>query len=349
MKKKDHIEVLGLMSGTSLDGLDMAYCRFPAEADSYELLHAVTKPYPKDLRERLERSVMLPAEELFVLDAEIGKWMGNAIVEFLGNTQLKPDIISSHGHTVFHQPDKGITVQIGNAAHMHAITGIRVIHDFRSLDVALGGQGAPLVPVGDELLFGSYTYCLNLGGIANISFDKEGSRQAFDICACNMVLNHLARREGIEYDADGALASQGQIIEPLLSALRNWDYLGKKSPKSLGYEQISSELFPLLDKNASTPDLLHTFCHHIAEEVSRACTSPGTMLISGGGAHNSFLRDLIAYKAGIKVEYGENGVVDFKEAIIFAFLGALHAFEKVNVLSSVTGARRDHIGGMSIG
>ncbi|MEJ2004549.1 MAG: anhydro-N-acetylmuramic acid kinase [Cyclobacteriaceae bacterium] len=349
MKKRDHIEVLGLMSGTSLDGLDMALCRFPDSMDSYELIKAETLTYTEELQNRLGRSVELTSEELFRLDADLGRWMGNAVNSFLTSDAQKPDLIASHGHTVFHQPEQGITVQIGNPAFIHAATGIRVISDFRTLDVALGGQGAPLVPIGDELLFGEYNYCLNLGGIANISFRENGIRHAFDICACNMILNRLAQREGMAYDRDGLLAAAGRLIEPLYSALQDWHYLAKDPPKSLGYEQISAELFPLLSEDHDTRDLLHTFSQHIAEEVARTCKKSGTMLISGGGAHNKFLRKLIAEKSNADIIYNDTGLVDFKEAIVFAFLGALHSRRKINVLSSVTGSVRDHIGGMATG
>ena len=350
MKKKDHIEVLGLMSGTSLDGLDMAFCRFPHSLDSFEILDTATVSYPNDLRQRLSESVDSSAEDLALLNVELGKWMGSKVRHFLEQGSYHPDLIASHGHTVFHQPENGLTVQIGNSADICAATDIQVVSDFRSLDIALGGQGAPLVPIGDELLFSEYTYCLNLGGIANISYHSGGGRSAFDLCACNMVLNHLARREGLEYDRDGSLAAGGNHVDSLARSLESWSYLSRNPPKSLGFEQVKEELFPLLDPDIPTADLLHTFSHHIAATVAESCVGKGTLLITGGGAHNTYLRRLISEKAkAVEVIYPEKQLVDFKEALVFAFLGALWRQQKPNVLSSVTGADFDHVGGSSIG
>ncbi len=351
MKKKGDIEVIGLMSGTSLDGLDMAWCRFSdPENTSFTVLDAKTIQYPADLTSSLANSVTLGAEELFALDAELGKWIGNALADFVKDGSSRPDLIASHGHTVFHQPERGFTVQIGNPAHIYAATGIRIISDFRSLDVALGGQGAPLVPIGDELLFSEYTYCLNLGGIANISFRQEGKRKAYDICACNMVLNYLSRREDLEFDRGGALARNGNIIPTMLEQFNNWSYLTGPPPKSLGFEQISSELFPILSSDVSTKDLLRTFTEHITDQISIACDHGGSLLMTGGGAHNDFLRERLAAKRpDLQLVYPDSLIVNFKEAIVFAFLGALHEWGKVNVLSSVTGAERDHISGLALG
>ena len=351
MKKKDHIEVLGMMSGTSLDGLDLALCRFPAALNGFEIISARTVSYPDVLRDRLAESVSLSAQDLFSLDAELGKYMGNEVQKFLAGTNSRPDLIASHGHTVYHQPQRGFTVQIGNAAHIHAITGIRVISDFRSLDVALGGQGAPLVPVGDALLFPEYDYCLNLGGIANVSFDDNGIRRAYDICACNMVLNHLAARKGLSYDPDGKMAASGSLIPDVSTHLDNWEYLAQRPPKSLGFEEVSASIFPLLTEDHAVEDLLHTFVMHIAAQIAVSCRGKGgSILVTGGGAHNQFLisqlRDVMPE---MEIVCPSKEIIDYKEALIFAFLGALRHNDRLNVLSSVTGAIRDHSGGQIIG
>ena len=351
MKKKGDIEVIGLMSGTSLDGLDMAWCHFTdSEAPQFAVLAAKTVEYPSILKSKLGDAVSLGAEELFALDAQLGQWMGKQVEAFMTGRSGKPDLIASHGHTIFHQPDRGFTVQIGNAAHLYAITGIRIISDFRSLDVALGGQGAPLVPIGDDLLFGKYNYCLNLGGIANISYRANGVRKAFDICACNMILNYLAQRDGKEYDDGGKLARSGNCIPELLVALNKWSYLAEPAPKSLGFEQISAEIFPLFSTSYAVNDLLNTCVEHIADQISAASPEAGSLLMTGGGAHNNWLRERLAVKRpDLELIYPDPMIVNFKEAIVFAFLGALHEWGKVNVLSSVTGAARDHISGQALG
>ena len=256
------------------------------------------------------------------------------------------DCIASHGHTVFHQPERGITVQIGSPAHIKAVTGLPVISDFRSLDVALGGQGAPLVPAGDLLLFGEYDYCLNLGGIANISFTSaENERLAFDVTFCNMVLNYLAARKGMAYDEGGQMAGSGSLIKELQAALMEWSYYDQKGPRSLGFEQVSADIFPLLQYEGVS-DVLHTCVLHVAHKIAECCKTPGRMLITGGGAHNTFLHEQIQHAlSGVEVVYPEPWLVDYKEAIVFSLLGALRVWGKENVLSSVTGASADSVSG----
>ena len=216
---------IGIMSGTSLDGLDLAYCTFTETEGlwDYQIIKAVTLPYPDDWKNRL---IKLPDSDNSVIqqtDHELGEYFGNCVRDFIQANNLNVDFIASHGHTVFHEPDKKITLQIGDGESISKINGITVVCDFRSTDVAMGGQGAPLVPLGDRLLFGQYDYCLNLGGIANISFESQGQRLAFDICPVNMVLNHLAARTGKPYDDGGKTAARGKIIEPLLSRLETAD------------------------------------------------------------------------------------------------------------------------------
>jgi anhydro-N-acetylmuramic acid kinase len=282
-------------------------------------------------------------------DREYGHYLGQLVHTFIKKNDLQVDFISSHGHTIFHQPEKKITVQIGNGAALSAASGCSVVCDFRSLDVALGGQGAPLVPIGDRFLFSEYEYCLNIGGIANISFEKNSERIAFDICPANMVLNALAQEEGIPFDADGNLARDGKINHSLLDELNAIDFYSQLPPKSLGREGVDENFFPVLKKNAiSTRDKLSTCCEHIAIQVSKGIdqnNKKGKMLITGGGAFNKFLVERIAAHLSPEVVLPAPAIINYKEALIFAFLGVLRWRDEVNCLKKVTGAISDSSGG----
>ena len=364
------------MSGTSLDGLDMAFCRFwmdeaselRAETEQetrVETRHALslqTKwtynidasaciPYEKKWRTRLQNSPKLSGLDLLLLNSEYGSFVGDQVNGFMLEHKIRPELIASHGHTVFHQPQNKLSFQLGDGAAIYAKTGIPVVCDFRSVDVYLGGQGAPLVPVGDALLFQEYEYCLNLGGIANISFEKDGRRIAFDICGCNLLLNHLAGKAGLEYDNGGKSARSGTIHKPLLDALENMPYYRKNPPKSLDKETMLSEILPLINQfDISTEDSLATLCEHIAFRIAHAIQNTrGTMLITGGGALNSYLVERISTLSGIKCHIPELNIIEYKEALVFAFLGLLRHLGEVNTLSSVTGAARDSIGGAEYG
>lgn len=343
------------MSGTSLDGLDIASCTFSQNPDgwSYSIEHAITIEYDDQWKSRLKNLMQASAEELAKTDFDFGYYCGEASKKFISEHKLKPDFISSHGHTIFHQPLKGFTYQIGNGAAIAAKAGIPVVNDFRSLDVALGGQGAPLVPIGDKLLFSEYDFCLNLGGISNISFDHLQKRLAFDICPVNIILNYLSQKEGKEYDQGGTMAFSGQCNELLLGELNKLAFYNEKFPKSLGREWIDLQVIPLIEKfNLSIPDTLNTFCHHIAIQINHITLQYSNnygakVLTTGGGAFNNFLINLMNEKAEGKVRYvvPEKGIVMFKEALIFAFLGVLRMLELPNCLSSVTGAAMNNIGG----
>lgn len=349
-------KVVGIMSGTSLDGLDLAYCIFKAENGrySFSIDKAVTIPYPEAWQQRLSGLVSASALEITEANTDLGTFIGAKVAAFLDMYQLEPDFIASHGHTIFHQPHKGFSLQIGSGYHIMVESGLKVINDFRSLDVALGGQGAPLVPIGDELLFGEFDFCLNLGGIANISARQEDQRLAFDVCPANMVLNLLAQRNGKPYDAAGAMASSGKLIPELLTKLDQLDFYNKPAPKSLGYEWVAANIFPLLRESASsTEDLLHTFCVHMARQLTAslapfATEKPQGLLVTGGGAYNTFFVHLLEQELSpynIRVSVPDKLIVEFKEALIFAFLGVLRIRKEVNCLSSVTGARRDSCSG----
>lgn len=344
--------VIGLMSGTSLDGLDIAYCRFVKIEDSweYKIIAAKTIQYPKLLRKKLISAPFLSGLDLTMLDAELGRYFGSQVKKFIKKNNLKkPDFIASHGHTIFHQPHKGFTLQIASGAYIAAMAEIPVVCDFRTLDVALGGQGAPLVPIGDELLFHQFEYCLNLGGFANVSLKKNKKRIAFDICPVNIVLNEIASRLGKAYDRNGLIAKRGKINEVLFKQLNELNFYRQKAPKSLGKEWSDIYILPLLNQSKlSEEDLMATYVEHIAFQIAKALKAKKEekILITGGGAYNAYLIERIAYYTKAKIIIPESKIIEFKEALIFAFLGLLRWAGKVNTLKSVTGAKKDVCSGV---
>ncbi len=347
MKNSSKYHVLGLMSGTSLDGLDMAHCTFEKNGNkwAYKLNAAKTVKLPQVLLSKLKSAITLSGEDLTVLDNELGRWYGKCVNDFLIENTLDTDLVASHGHTVFHQPENRLTLQIGSGTQLNAVTEIPVVNDFRSKDVALGGQGAPLVPIGDRYLFPDYTMCLNLGGIANVSFENAGKRLAFDIGACNLVLNYLAEKLSMTFDKDGLHAKSGTVDKQLLESLNQWNYYEKNYPKSLGYEDVSGQIFPILEKSKiETEDKLATYCEHLASQIARSVRgTEGKLLITGGGAFNNYLIERITYylPETIDVNLPDSNLISFKEAIVFGFLGVLRLRGEINCLSSVTGASRD--------
>jgi anhydro-N-acetylmuramic acid kinase len=345
------VRVVGLMSGTSLDGLDIACCEFRFDQSwRYHILAAETIAYTASRRGELRELVQASAEVLAGQHAAFGRWMGEQVTAFLEKHRLRADLVASHGHTLFHQPAKGFTFQLGSGASLATACGLPVVCDFRSADVALGGQGAPLVPVGDQLLFGSFTHCLNLGGIANISFDRGGKRIAGDLVPCNLLLNPLAERLGMPFDRDGAISRSGRLHEPLLAALRRIGFLRMPLPKSLGREDVERDYLPLFASSViPVEDQLRTATEFIAQEIvnglGQGHGQGSRLLVTGGGALNAFLLERLRDAAGLEVVVPEREVVEFKEALIFAFLGLLRWKGEVNVLSSVTGSARDHSAG----
>ncbi|MDP2422804.1 MAG: anhydro-N-acetylmuramic acid kinase [Bacteroidales bacterium] len=338
-------DVLGIMSGTSLDGLDMAACRFykGGEEWSYKIEDAMTVPYNREWRKRLESAFFGDAHMLVQLHAEFGKLIGQQANVFMQSNGFKPQLIASHGHTVFHDPGKGITHQIGSGAEIAAATGISVVCDFRTTDVALGGQGAPLVPVGDTFLFRQYQACLNLGGFSNISFDRNGRRIAFDICPVNIVMNDLAKQLGHHFDKDGLLASQGNVVHSLLESLNALEYYYQPPPKSLGREWVISQFIPLLESEVCSPhDKLRTMIEHIAGQIGQVLQHNHlqAVMITGGGAHNLFLLERIKLQSQATIIMPDISTIDYKEALIFAFLGLLRSLGMINCFSTVTGAKR---------
>ncbi|MBO4340303.1 MAG: anhydro-N-acetylmuramic acid kinase [Bacteroidales bacterium] len=344
------IQCIGLMSGTSVDGLDVCCATFTEKCGkwSFRIDAAKGYPYPEELKHKLAHEVQkMSALEFVEFHSTYGSYLGGRVNEFIAEFGVHPDIIASHGSTVFHEPSRKVMFQIGDGAAIAAETHIPVVSDFRRLDIMLGGQGAPLVPVGDNLLFGEYDYCLNIGGFSNISWREGDSRIAFDISPVNYVINHYCKTVGLEMDRDGVIASRGTINEQLLSALNSLDYYSKPWPKSLGREWVEKNVFPLLDASGlSLEDLLRTYYEHCAYQLSRVVKPGRSILVTGGGAWNKFLIQRMTELSQCRIIVPEPAIVEFKEALIFAFLGALYMYDRPSCLKSVTGASQDNIGGM---
>ncbi|HLN71919.1 MAG TPA: anhydro-N-acetylmuramic acid kinase [Prolixibacteraceae bacterium] len=341
---------IGCMSGTSLDGLDIVACRFTIDKNwSYEILKATNVSYSIKWMTRLSEAFELNALDFTILHNEYGKFTGKQVAEFCAELPEMPMLVSSHGHTIYHQPELKLTVQIGSGANIAATCGIPTVCDFRSSDVALGGQGAPLVPIGDELLFGEYEFCLNLGGIANVSFRHNEERIAFDICPSNMAFNHFTKEKGYEYDLNGSMGRSGNVHPELLKLLNSLDYYKQPGPRSLGREWFEANFLPLIYSfQLPTEDILRTLYEHVSDQLTDAVENypKGQILITGGGAHNVFLIELFSEKTKHKTIVPSQQIIDFKEAVIFAFLGVLRLRNEVNCLKSVTGAHHDHCGGV---
>ena len=342
---------IGVMSGTSLDGLDIAYIKLNSEISyQFKILKAVTIPYHPDWKKALKNGFHLSGEALTKLDAEYGIYLGKTINKFIAENNIENiNFIASHGHTIYHNPSESYTLQIGNGPYINTITGLKTICDFRTQDVALGGQGAPLVPIGDLLLFSEYDYCLNLGGFSNISMDENNQRIAFDICPVNIIMNHYVSSLNMEYDDKGKLASKGTIEESLLKELNSLPFYNAIKPKSLGYEFIVGTVFPIINKyNLEIKDILRTFIEHIAQQIAKKIVSDASkrMLITGGGAYNTFLIDRLKEYTKIEIIIPKDSIVNYKEALVFGLLGFLKIEGKNNCLKSVTGAIKDHSSGI---
>jgi len=368
----NNIKVVGLMSGTSLDGLDLVAAEFwkTNEKWHFDIEAAETIEYSNEWKTRLKNAPEFSGLELIQLHTEYGRFLGSETKRFIAQNHFQPDIVASHGHTIFHQPEKGFTFQAGSGFEIATVTGITTIADFRSGDVALGGQGAPLVPVGDRLLFSEYEYCLNLGGFANISFEKNGKRIAFDICPVNIILNHFAEKQGFAFDKNGEMGRKGKVNTELLNQLNQLDFYRTEPPKSLGREWVEQVFMPVLnDFEISDEDKLRTVYEHIAQQIVGVIgegggrgkdkeegrgggkgggedEGGGRMLVTGGGAFNAFLIELISEKTQVELVTPSNEIVNFKEALIFAFLGVLKFQGEINCLSSVTGAKKNHSSGL---
>lgn len=339
---------IGLMSGSSLDGIDLALVRFTSDGGhyTYNILEADTLPYPELWQQRLANAFLSKAEDLRPLDKEYGTYLGQRVLEFVERHHAKPDFVASHGHTIFHKPEQRYTLQIGDGQALADACGLTVVNDFRTEDVLKGGQGAPLVPIGDQLLFNDYDICLNIGGIANLSYELDGRRIAYDICIANQALNWLAQHEGQAYDKNGLIAQHGKVNEALLSQLDDHAFFMQAPPKSLGREFFETYQKKLLESSDSA-DAMATFVEHIAKQIGQSVKSlpQGKMLITGGGAHNKYLVERIQRHTQHQVVVPDSQTVDYKEALIFALLGLLRLEGRTNVLCSVTGAPSDSCSG----
>jgi len=343
-------QAIGLMSGTSLDGLDICLAKFEKQNSTwkFEIIKAETLSYSEHWENQLRNSIHLSAEELLELHSEYGFFLGKAVKNFISKYNLQNiDVIASHGHTVFHQPQKKFTLQIGDGRAIKIETGLPVVYDFRSQDVLMGGNGAPLVPIGDELLFSEYDACLNLGGFSNISLKLEDRRIAFDIAPANIVLNKLALNFNQNYDDNGDLAREGTIDNELLNKLDSLQFYSQSHPKSLGVEWCNTNVFSLIE-NLDSKAFLATFTEHAAEQISKVFNQYqlNKVLFTGGGTYNSFLIEKIKEKTNSEIIIPEKQIIDFKEALIFAFMGVLRINNEINVLSSATGSCNDHSSGV---
>ena len=337
-----------MMSGSSLDGLDIALVRFQEEDGKYRfnILKAETLPYPEYWAQQLSEAFHKQPEDLVQLDKDYGKYLGEQVLAFAKKHNATPDFVASHGHTIFHRPEEHYTLQIGDGQELAKACGFTVINDFRTEDVSKGGQGAPLVPIGDKLLFGDYEMCLNIGGIANISYDDNGRRIAYDLCIANQALNYLANMNDLDYDKDGELARSGEVDHTLLKKLNNLPFFIQDPPKSMGREFFEANQKSLL-QGLSVPDMLATFVEHIALQISIPISllPKGKILVTGGGARNKFLMERLQARTKHEVVIPKKEIIDYKEALIFAFLGLRRLEGKTNVLASVTGAESDSCSG----
>ncbi len=349
-------KVIGLMSGTSLDGLDLAYCHIWEEQNQwkYKIQQTHSVSYNNDYKQKLKNAILLPADDLLILHNTYGAWLGEQTQKFIAEHKLNVDFISSHGHTVHHQPQNGFTFQLGSGQHLANASDCRVVCDFRTNDIALGGQGAPFVPIGDKLFFNEYDFCLNLGGISNISFQQNHKRIAYDVGLANMILNYITQKIQLDYDKGGALAKTGKINAALLAQLNDLEFYKLPFPKSTGYEWFVEKVIPIVDAtNDTVENLLHTSIVHICEQIAHQIQMNGNnnaqrLLVTGGGALNTFLIETLQKKLNKRIEVvvPNKTLIEFKEALVFALMGVLRVQEKTNVLSSVTGATKDSSSGV---
>ena len=337
------------MSGTSLDGIDMTYVNFQKNKFwEHKILFAKTFKYDDLWKKKLECSQDLNSNELKILNEQYTQFLAHKINKFIEENSIKEiDFIGSHGHTIFHKPSAGYTFQIGNIQNLANYVGKTIICDFRIGDIMLGGQGAPLVPIGDLLLFKNHDTCLNLGGFSNISIKKNNKIIAYDICAVNTVFNFLSKKIKLEFDNEGSNARKGKLIKDLYDKLENLKYYSLNPPKSLGIEWVKSKIFPLLENfsSFSVYDLMHTYLVHISKEIAKNLNQSNSVLITGGGAYNSFLIEQIRKHTKAELILPERLLIEYKEAIIFGFLGVLKFRKEINCLKSVTGSKKNHSSG----
>lgn len=342
------------MSGSSLDGLDIAYCKFDIQENifDFEIVQSITIPFPENIFHALQQAV---TDSGIVQEADVlfGDFCGREVFKFLQNNNLiLPDFIASHGHTIAHHPEKGFSLQIGNANDIRKHVSVPVINDFRITDIRAGGQGAPLVPMCDAMLFNDYDVCLNIGGIANISFVNNGKRFGFDICGANQILNSIANKLNMPYDDGGNIAATGKINQSLLQALNADKFLNKSFPKSLDNAYVQKHFISILDNfNVSLQDQMATATEHIAQQVSNVIqySFPDSkqlkILVTGGGAYNTTLVNRIATLCNTQIQLPSDSIIQYKEALAIALMGVLRWKQLPNFFPSVTGAKTAVCGG----
>jgi anhydro-N-acetylmuramic acid kinase len=350
--QSENYNVIGVMSGTSLDGVDLSHIKFTVHNQNwtFEILESETIGYSKKWIDELKSAVDYSEIELKNLNAAYTVLLSSIIADFIEKHKIENlDAVCSHGHTILHQPQNGFTLQIGNLPEISKLTQQTVVCDFRVQDVQLGGQGAPLVPIGDRILFSEYNYCMNLGGFSNVSFEEDNNRIAFDISPVNTVLNFYANQLGFDYDDKGQISRTGTCNKILLNELNSLDFYQKKHPKSLGFEFVKEVIIPMIENySISIQDKLCTFTEHVALQIALAFPlKKGTLLITGGGAYNDFLIERIQFHLPeMEIIIPSSKILEFKEALIFALLGVLKLRGEINVLHSVTGAKHDHSSGV---
>jgi anhydro-N-acetylmuramic acid kinase len=344
--------IIGVMSGTSLDGIDLAHLNFEIINGkwNFQILECETIGYSQNWIDQLKVAVGFSELELQKLNVDYTLLLGTIISDFINKYKIENiDAVCSHGHTILHQPQNGITLQIGNLPEIATLCNQKVVCDFRVQDVKLGGQGAPLVPIGDRLLFSDYDYCLNLGGFSNISFEENGNRIAFDISPVNTVLNFYANQLGLDYDDKGKISRNGNVNSELLNDLNRLDFYQKKYPKSLGFEFVKETILPLIESYPiAIEDKMNTFTEHIATQIALALPNKkNNLFITGGGAYNDFMIERVQFHMKeTKIVIPETKIIEFKEALIFGLLGVLKLRNEINTLCSVTGAKTDHSSGI---
>lgn len=356
-------DVLGVMSGSSMDGLDLAFVRIEAEvvepglvSAGYELLHGATIPIPEDLLDQLQHSSELDTLSLFTLDQNFGSWAGGAIDAVIKQTKFSPSLIGFHGHTVFHYPERKVSFQLGHGAALSAQTYLPVVTDFRTQDLLLGGQGAPMVAIAEKWLWPDYSGFLNLGGICNLTLkNSKEEYESADIWVCNQILNNLAREVGHPYDDRGRIAANGRPITELIEALLHTEWFEKKPPKSLDNSYLSKIVIPLFNKynDYSVADKLHSAVIVIGKAIANHINSgdhkhelPREIMVTGGGALNDFLVDKIRSEVRCDIIVPDLEIVHFKEAIMVAFAGWLRWKGLPNFIKEATGAKEDAMGGV---
>jgi len=349
--KKNSYNVLGVMSGTSLDGIDLAEIRLIISGEGvweYSFGAVETVPYAGNWETVLKEAIHFAAGRMQQLNSDYTSYLSEVIDTFIQKNKLNAlDAVCSHGHTILHQPQNGLTLQIGNLPYLATRLGQTVICDFRVQDVKMGGQGAPLVPIGDQILFSEFDYCLNLGGFANASFERNGTRIAYDICPVNIVLNNLTEQLGLPFDDGGNIASNGQVDDALLKQLNELKFYRLMAPKSLGLEWVQAYMLPLIKASEiSIENKIATFTQHVAYQLSQQFEAESSVLVTGGGAYNTYLLERLQELKKLSICLPDAQLVEFKEALVFGLLGVLKLRNEVNCLASVTGASSDHSSGV---